>query len=193
MAPNYPGSKDAMAGFKRCYKGRVAEESCTKLGRLDYAAGMSKDIQLFAPGVSADEDVIMAVGAPMLGMFNSSQWNHDFDNPQNKRIVPDFEKDYGRLLSLYAAQRYDEAMLIDAALRDVKGDLRDRDAVRKALERAGFKSSRGAMKFNADHCPVQNYYPRVISGDAQGRISNKTMDTIFDHHADAYVAQCRMK
>ncbi|MBS1171793.1 MAG: amino acid/amide transporter substrate-binding protein, family [Proteobacteria bacterium] len=225
VAPNYPGGKDAMAGFKRYYKGKVAEEVYTKLGQLDYAAelaqirslkpdalffflpggmginfvkqfvsaGLSKDIQLFAPGFSADEDVIKAVGAPMLGMFNSSQWNHDFDNPQNKRFVADFEKDYGRLPSLYASQGYDAALLIDAAVRDVKGNLADKDAVRKALERAGFKSVRGTMKFNANHYPVQNYYLRVISRDAQGRIGNKTIGTIFDNHADAYVAQCRMK
>ena len=225
VAPNYPGGKDAMAGFKRYYKGKVAEEVYTKLGQLDYAAelaqirslkpdalffflpggmginfvkqfvsaGLSKDIQLFAPGFSADEDVIKAVGAPMLGMFNSSQWNHDFDNPQNKRFVADFEKDYGRLPSLYASQGYDAALLIDAAVRDVKGNLADKAAVRKALERAGFKSVRGTMKFNANHYPVQNYYLRVISRDAQGRIGNKTIGTIFDNHADAYVAQCRMK
>ena len=225
VAPNYPGGKDAMAGFKRYYKGKVAEEVYTKLGQLDYAAelaqirslkpdalffflpggmginfvkqfvsaGLSKDIQLFAPGFSADEDVIKAVGAPMLGMFNSSQWNHDFDNPQNKRFVADFEKDYGRLPSLYASQGYDAAMLIDAAVRDVKGNLADKAAVRKALERAGFKSVRGTMKFNANHYPVQNYYLRVISRDAQGRIGNKTMGTIFENHADAYVAQCRMR
>ena len=225
VAPNYPGGKDAMAGFKRYYKGKVAEEVYTKLGQLDYAAelaqirslkpdalffflpggmginfvkqfvsaGLSKDIQLFAPGFSADEDVIKAVGAPMLGMFNSSQWNHDFDNPQNKRFVADFEKDYGRLPSLYASQGYDAALLIDAAVRDVKGNLADKAAVRKALERAGFKSVRGTMKFNANHYPVQNYYLRVISRDAQGRIGNKTIGTIFNNHADAYVAQCRMK
>ena len=225
VAPNYPGGKDAMAGFKRYYKGKVAEEVYTKLGQLDYAAelaqirslkpdalffflpggmginfvkqfvsaGLSKDIQLFAPGFSADEDVIKAVGAPMLGMFNSSQWNRDFDNPQNKRFVADFEKDYGRLPSLYASQGYDAALLIDAAVRDVKGNLADKDAVRKALERAGFKSVRGTMKFNANHYPVQNYYLRVISRDAQGRIGNKTMGTIFENHADAYVAQCRMR
>jgi len=137
--------------------------------------------------------VIKAVGAPMLGMFNSSQWNHDFDNPQNKRFVADFEKDYGRLPSLYASQGYDAALLIDAAVRDVKGNLADKAAVRKALERAGFKSVRGTMKFNANHYPVQNYYLRVISRDAQGRIGNKTIGTIFDNHADAYVAQCRMR
>jgi len=33
----------------------------------------------------------------------------------------------------------------------------------------------------------------VIGRDAQGRVTNKTMGTIFTNHADAYVGQCKMK
>jgi branched-chain amino acid transport system substrate-binding protein len=157
------------------------------------AAGLSKDIQLFAPGFSADEDVIKAVGAPMLGMFNSSHWAHDFDNPENKRFVSDFEKEYGRLPSLYASQGYDAALLIDAAVRDVKGNLDDKAALQKALQAKRFKSVRGEFKFNSNHYPVQNYVLRVIGKDAQGRVTNKTMGTIFSNHADAYVTSCKMK
>ena len=225
VAPNYPGGKDAMVGFKRFYKGKVGEEVYTKLGQLDYAAeltqirslkpdavffflpggmginfvkqfvaaGLSADTQLFAPGFSADEDVIKAVGAPMLGMFNSSHWAHDMDNGENKRFVADFQKEFGRLPSLYASQGYDAALLIDAAVRDVKGNLSDKDAVRKALESKRFKSLRGEFKFNANHYPVQDYYLRVIGRDDKGRITNKTMGKVFSNHADAYIAQCKMK
>ena len=41
MAPNYPAGKDALAGFKRFYKGSVAGEVYTKLGQKDYAAEIS--------------------------------------------------------------------------------------------------------------------------------------------------------
>jgi branched-chain amino acid transport system substrate-binding protein len=157
------------------------------------AAGLSRDIQLFAPGFSADEDIIKAVGAPMMGLFNSSQWAHDLDNPQNRKFVADFQKDYGRLPSLYASQGYDAALLMDAAVRDTKGKLEDKDAVRKALEAAKFQSVRGAFKFNHNHYPIQNYYLRVIGKDAQGRITNKTMGTVFTNHADAYAGACKMK
>jgi len=157
------------------------------------AAGLSRDIQLFAPGFSADEDIIKAVGAPMMGLFNSSQWAHDLDNPQNRKFVADFQKDYGRLPSLYASQGYDAALLMDAAVRDSKGKLDDKDAVKKALEAAKFESVRGVFKFNHNHYPIQNYYLRVIGKDAQGRITNKTMGTVFTNHADAYAPQCKMK
>lgn len=156
------------------------------------AAGLSKDMTLFGPGFSGDEDVIKAVGEPMLGMFNTSQWGHDLPNAANKRFVAEFEKAYGRLPSLYAAQGYDAALLIDAAVRDSKGKLSDKAAVRKALQAAKFESVRGAFKFNKNQFPVQDYYLRVITKDAKGRVTNRTMGTVLKNHADAYASSCKM-
>ena len=41
MAPNYPAGKDALKGFKRFFKGKVAGEVYTKLGQVDYAAELA--------------------------------------------------------------------------------------------------------------------------------------------------------
>jgi len=155
-------------------------------------AGLSKDMTLYGPGFSADEDVIRAVGDSMLGMFNTSQWGHDMGNAANKRFVADFQKEYGRLPTLYASQGYDAARLIDAAVRDVKGRVEDKEAVRKALKAAHFDSVRGAFKFNSNQFPVQDYYLRVVSKDVQGRITNRTLNQVFKSHADAYVGDCKM-
>src|SRR5216110_1588314 len=38
MAPNYQAGKDMVAGLKRYYKGRIAEEVYTKMGQQDYQA-----------------------------------------------------------------------------------------------------------------------------------------------------------
>jgi branched-chain amino acid transport system substrate-binding protein len=224
LAPNYPAGKDALAGFKRYFKGEIASEAYTPLNQLDYGselskmrasgadavyiflpgglgvnfikqfvgAGLSKDMTLFGPGFSADEDVIRAVGEPMLGMFNTSQWAHDMDNTANKRFVADFQKDYGRLPTLYAAQGYDAARLMDAAVRDAKGKLDDKAAVHKALKAAKFDSVRGAFKFNTNQFPIQDYYLRVITKDTTGRITNRTLGTVFKNHADAYAPECKM-
>jgi branched-chain amino acid transport system substrate-binding protein len=155
-------------------------------------AGLSKDVTLFGPGFSADEDVIKAVGEPMLGMFNSSHWAHDMDNPANKKFVADFLKDYGRLPSLYASQGYDAALLMNAAVRDVKGKVEDKPALLKALKVAKFDSVRGPFRFNRNQYPVQDYYLRVVTKDGQGRVTNRTMGKIFTQHEDAYVAACKM-
>ena len=42
MAPNYQAGKDELAGFKRYYKGEVADEVYVPLNQLDYAAELSK-------------------------------------------------------------------------------------------------------------------------------------------------------
>jgi branched-chain amino acid transport system substrate-binding protein len=224
LAPNYPAGKDALAGFKRFFKGEVVQETYTALNQLDYGAelskirgsgadavyiflpggmginfikqfvgaGLSKDMTLFGPGFSGDEDVIRAVGEPMLGMFNTSQWAHDLNNAANVRFVADFQKEYGRLPSLYASQGYDAARLIDAAVRDTKGNMDDKNAVRKALQAAKFDSVRGAFKFNTNQYPIQDYHLRVITRDTQGRVTNRTLNKVFEQHADAYSKDCKM-
>ena len=58
------------------------------------SAGLSQSVKLIGPGFSADEDVIQAVGEPMLGMYNTAQWAHDLDVPQNKAFVEAFRKEY---------------------------------------------------------------------------------------------------
>jgi branched-chain amino acid transport system substrate-binding protein len=156
------------------------------------ATGLSKEMQLITSGFSADQDTIPAVGEPLLGTFNSSHWAHDLDNAANRKFVADFEKEYKRQPSLYASQGYDAAMLMDAAVRDSKGKLDDKAAMRKALEAAKFASVRGKFRFNTNHYPVQDYYLRIVHKDAQGRITNKLMGTIFTDHADAYVGECKM-
>ncbi len=155
-------------------------------------AGLAKDMTLYAPGFSADEDVIRAVGDSMLGTFNTTQWAHDIDNAANKKFVTDFQKEYGRMPSLYASHGYDAARLMDSAVREVKGKLDDKAALRKALEAAKFESVRGGFKFNSNHFPVQDYYLRVVTKDAQGRLTNRTVGTVFKNHADAYASECKM-
>jgi branched-chain amino acid transport system substrate-binding protein len=156
-------------------------------------AGLSKDMTLFGPGFSGDEDVIKAVGDPMLGMFNTTQWAHDMDNAANKKFVAEFEKEYGRLPSLYAAQGYDTALLIDSAVRETKGKLDDKAAVRKALMAAKFNSVRGEFKFNKNQFPIQNYYLRMVSKDAKGRVTNRLLGSpVLKNHSDAYVSSCKM-
>ena len=156
-------------------------------------AGLSKDMTLFGPGFSGDEDVIKAVGEPMLGMFNTSQWAHDMDNAANKKFVAEFEKEYGRLPTMYAAQGYDAAQLIDSAVRDTKGKLTDKTAVRKALMAAKFNSVRGEFKFNKNQFPIQNYYLRMVSKDAKGRVTNRLLGgAVLKNHSDAYASSCKM-
>jgi branched-chain amino acid transport system substrate-binding protein len=156
-------------------------------------AGLSKSTQIVGPGFSADEDVIRAVGEPMLGLFNTAHWNHDFANPASQAFVQAFQKEYGRLPSIYAAQAYDVVMMMDATVRETKGELDDKNAVHAALKKANFKSVRGEFRFGPNQYPIQDYYLRTIGKDAQGRITNRTLNKVFTAHQDSYAGQCPMK
>ncbi|MDB5879135.1 MAG: Extracellular ligand-binding receptor, partial [Variovorax sp.] len=226
IAPNYPAGKDALGGFKRQFKGQVADELYTKLGQIDYAAelaqlratkpdsiyfflpgamginfikqfvgaGLSKDITLVTSGFSADEDVIGAVGEPMLGLFNTSHWAHDLDNAANKAFVDAFKKEYnGRYPSLYAAQAYDVILAMDAAVKQAGGNAQNREAVIAALKKADFASTRGRFKYANNHYPVENFYLRVVGKDAQGKVTNKLISTVVTNYGDTYSDKCPLK
>ncbi len=157
------------------------------------AAGMSKDIQLIVPLWGSDQDIIRAVGEPMLGLFSVGHWSIDLDNAANRKFVPAFEAEYKRLPTGYAASGYDTALLMDSGIRRVKGKIEDKDALRNALRAADFKSVRGDFKFNRNQFPVQNYYLQVVGKGADGRIMHKTIGTVLTNRGDAYVDQCKMK
>ena len=114
-------------------------------------------------------------------------------HPVNRKFVAEFEKEYKRLPAMFAAQAFDAALMIDTAVKGLKGKVEDKEALRKALKSAKFDSTHGPFKLNTNQYPIQNYYLRVVGKDAQGRLVNKTLATVFKDHGDAYVQDCPMK
>ncbi|WP_322865723.1 ABC transporter substrate-binding protein [Aquicoccus sp. G2-2] len=219
LAPNYPAGKDMIAGFKRFYKGNIADEVYTKLGQTDYAAEIAKikasdadlvyyflpggmgisfmkqyagsgaDKQVMGPAFSFDQGILGAIGEAALGVKNTSHWSKDLDVPGNAEFVADFQEAYGRLPSLYAAQGYDTGLLLASAAE--KADVNDADAFRKALEAADFQSVRGAFKFAPNHHPIQTIYMREVvkEGDV---VTNKIIGVAAKDHTDVYGKDCKM-
>ena len=157
------------------------------------ASGLSKDTTLLTAGVGADADIIRAVGEPMLGLFNTSHWAIDLPNEANQAFVAAFEKEYGRQPTQYAAQGYDDALLIDAAVRDAKGRVEDTAAFIAALRAKRFESVRGNFKWGVNNYPIQNWYLRIVSRDSQGRLVSKSVGTVATDLADRNAAKCSLK
>src|SRR3546814_614015 len=125
MAPNYQSGKDQLAGFKRYFKGAISGEVYTQINQLDYSAEISMlqveqpdAIYVFYPGgmgvnfvkqlhqsgmlgktvllsSSIDGTSLPALQDSALGVFASSAWGPDLDNPANQAFVAAFEKKYG--------------------------------------------------------------------------------------------------
>ena len=219
LAPNYPAGQDSLTGFKRLYGGDLASEVYTKLGQTDYAAELAQirasdadsiffflpggmgisflkqyadsglDLPVVGPAFSFDQGILQAVGDAAMGVKNTSQWNKDIDNAANATFVEEFQKEYGRLPSLYAAQGYDTANLLLSAMQ--KADISDADAFRSALKAAEFDSVRGDFSFAANNHPIQDIYVREVikEGDVY---TNKIIGAALEDHSNAYVEDCKM-
>ncbi len=159
------------------------------------AAGLSSEVPLVVPGFVSDQDIVRAVGEPMLGIFDTAHWAYDLDNDANRKFVAAFEKQYNRIPTVFAEQGYTTALVIDTAVRSVKGKIEDEQAFRKAVMASPgrFKSPRGDWKFAPNGTPVQDYYLRVVAKDNKGRIVNKKIGTVVNDHVDFWAKDCKMK
>jgi branched-chain amino acid transport system substrate-binding protein len=220
LAPNYPAGKDMMRGFKRFFGNDVAAETYTRLGAKDYAAEIAQireakpdsvffflpggmgiafvkqyaqaglDIPLYGPVFSFDQGILGAVGDAALGVINTTQWNKGIDNPANKAFVAAYQKEYGRLPSLYSSQGYDAAKLIASGLK-AAGGVDDADTFRAALKKADFASTRGKFRFNTNNFPIQDIFVQKVvrQGDI---LTNEIIGVARKDHEDAYAADCKM-
>lgn len=157
-----------------------------------YVSSGLQNISLVAPGFSADQDVINAVGESMAGVLSTTHWAHDLPIEANEQFVQAFRDKYdGRYPSVYAAMAYDTLMAMDAAVRDA-GGVGDSQALVKALENPSFSSVRGDFSYGSNHYPIQNYYVRVVEADEDGVFTNRLVGTVLEDHQDSYVDECRM-
>lgn len=130
----------------------------------------------------------LAVGVP-----GAQQWVNDLPNEANKKYVADYKAKYHASPSFYGAQTYDAVGLIDSAVTAVKGDLSNKDGMRKEMEKADFKSVRGDFKFGNNHIPIQNFYLQDVVKGADGTLSLKTVATIVKDNQDNFHGKCPMK
>ncbi len=144
---------------------------------------------------TVDEISIPAVKHAALGQLETRYWSPDLKNPANEKYVADFRKKYGKLPVFYGAQSYDGILLIDSAVRAVKGNLADKKGMIAAMRKADFKSTRGKFSYNHNHFPIENFYLlKAVAGPTPG--SDPVMEiqkTVFTNHKDSYSKDCKMK
>ena len=155
-------------------------------------AGLRGQLPLYSV-YTIDEVTLPALKETALGNFEARYWSPDLNNEANRRYVTDFKKRFAYTPSFYGAQSYDGIMLIDSAVRAVKGDLSNKAGMIAAMRKADFKSTRGPFKYNVNHFPIQNFYLLKASQAADGEYATLIQKTIFEAHKDSYHQECGMK
>jgi branched-chain amino acid transport system substrate-binding protein len=161
--------------------------------RAYHAAGLRADIPLFAAWPLVERPMLPAMGEAAVDVVSISPWSPDLDSIPNKRLVSDFESEYGRPATTWAAQGYDSAFLLDAALKATNGKTGDSEALRAGLRRADFVSVRGGFKFNTNHFPVLTYYLRKVTRDAKGRLTHEMGGAVLKDWRDRQASSCPLR
>jgi branched-chain amino acid transport system substrate-binding protein len=142
---------------------------------------------------TVDEATLPAQQDAAVGMYNGSNWAPNLDNPQNKAFVNAYLKEHNAVPATYAFQAYDAALLIDSAVRAVKGNLTDKDALRAALKKADFQSLRGNFRFNNNHYPIQDFYLTKVAKRPDGKYQTEIEKKVFSDYGDQFAKDCPMK
>lgn len=153
-------------------------------------AGLADSIPVLS-AFTVDESTLPAQQDAAIGMFGGANWAPNLDNPQNKKFVASYEAAYNVVPGTYAFQAYDAAMLIDSAVKAVKGDLSNKDAVRAALKKADFTSLRGAFKFNTNGYPIQDFYLTTVAKRPDGKFQTEIVHKVFENYGDRYAGDCK--
>jgi branched-chain amino acid transport system substrate-binding protein len=160
---------------------------------LQYAAAHLKEqLPLFGPADILDQTVLAASAPAGLDLFSIGPWSDDLDAPSNRRLIADFEADYGRPVSMRAAEGYDAAMLLDAAIRAIDRKVNDIDALRAAVKRVDFPSTRGGFRFDNDQFPLLTFFLRQVAADPRGRLITEQRGVVQRDVRDSVARECPM-
>ncbi len=152
-------------------------------------AGLADKIPVLS-AFTVDESTLPAQQDAAVGMFGGADWAPDMNNPQSKKFVAGYEAAYNSVPGTYAMQGYDAALLIDSAVKAVKGDLANKEAVAAALKKADFKSLRGNFKFNINGYPIQDFYLTKVAKRPDGKFETQIVQKVFENNADRYAKEC---
>ena len=142
------------------------------------ALGMrAAGIKLIGPGDIVQDTKLQAMGDAAVGLITMHHYNADLDNPQNKRFVAAWKKEYGAnsTTDFFAVGAYDGMAAIVHAVQATKGKM-DGDAAVKSLLGWKFDSPQGPIMIDPETRDIvmNEYLSEVVKG-ADGKLHEKNL------------------
>lgn len=156
-----------------------------------YGALGMKDagIKLIGPGDITQDTKLQSMGAPAVGLLTMHHYHAFLDNPENKRFVEAWKKEYGANSTpdFMAVGGYDGMAAIVHAIKATKGKV-DTDAALASLKGWKFNSPRGPIMIDPDTRDIvmNEYLSEVVMKD--GKLEQKTIGKI-----DMVKDQCKVQ
>ncbi len=144
------------------------------------ALGMrAAGIKLIGPGDITQDTKLQAMGPAAVGLITMHHYNADLDNPENKRFVEAWKKEYGANSTpdFMAVGGYDGMAAIVHAVQALKGKI-DVDKALEALKGWKFNSPRGPIMIDPDTRDIvmNEYLSEVVMKDGRARPEGDRQD-----------------
>lgn len=222
LAANYQAGKDAVAGFKRLFKGNIVEEVYTKMDQTDFAAEMARIraakpdvVYQFHPGGVGIAFLKQYHQAGLMGTIPMVGAEPTLDIATLQAVGEialglnigakwnaDFDNAESKDFVAAFQKRYNRTPSVYAgqgwdtaqALAAALKVVGNDDVTKVAAElrKADFKSIRGPFKFGPNQHPVQDWYHVQPVKNADGSFSLKTASKILTDHGDAFAKDCKL-
>ena len=155
-----------------------AGDHATAAAKTYAALGMREaGIKLIGPGDITQDIKLQAMGPAAVGLITMHHYNADLDNPENKRFVAAWKKDYGAdsTPDFMAVGGYDGMAAIVHAAHATKGKMDGAEAV-KSLEGWKFNSPQGPIMIDpATRDIVMNEYLDEVVKGSDGKLHMKVI------------------
>jgi branched-chain amino acid transport system substrate-binding protein len=137
--------------------------------------GLKAKIPLLASMTTVDEGILKSMGDEALGVVSSGWYTAAIDNPVNKRFVADVNREYKQDPGYYWIGAYGAALMLEEAVKAVKGKIEDKAAFMAALRNVQVAGDpRGKITLDALGNPVMDVQIRKVER-RDGRLMNSVV------------------
>jgi branched-chain amino acid transport system substrate-binding protein len=139
--------------------------------------GLKAKIPVLGTMTTVDEGILKSMGDEALGVISSGWYSATLDNPNNKKFVAEMNRDYKQDPGYYSVGAYSSALMLEQALKDVKGKIEDKQAFMAALRKVQLTNDpRGKISLDALGNPIMDIYIRKVERK-NGKLVNAVIKT----------------
>jgi branched-chain amino acid transport system substrate-binding protein len=141
--------------------------------------GLNKRMPLFGIASFTSEEVLGSMPPESVGVMSAYTYCGTLDTPENKAFVDAYKaRNNNALPGSYQYMGYMAAKMVIQALKDIKGNVEDRDAFIAALEKVKLKGPMGMASFDEHHGLVADFYPLTVEKGSNGQLQNRCGEPI---------------
>jgi branched-chain amino acid transport system substrate-binding protein len=137
--------------------------------------GLKGKIPVIAAMTTVDEGILKSMGDEALGVISTGWYTAALPNAENRKFVAEMNKDYQQDPGYYSVGAYGAALMLEQALKDVKGRIEDKPAFMAALRKVQLANDpRGKLTLDALGNPIMDVHVRKVQ-----RVNGKLVNTVI--------------